>query len=98
MLMSRARCPKCKSPNVHLLENDVNIKKVKKRATINLNPFSLFTIFRIKEKKIKKKSKAKVAAALMTGGTSMLFTGGLKSNASREYHCNDCGKIFKRKR
>lgn len=33
----------------------------------------------------KKKSGAKIAAAVMTGGTSMVVTGGLKSNKTKRY-------------
>lgn len=94
--MAKLKCPSCKSANVQLIGTDVNIKKTKTSSSLNLNPLKPFTVFNHKEKKVKKKSKGKVAAAVLTGGTSLMF-GGTKDNKSREYHCTNCGKIFRGK-
>lgn len=93
-------CPRCKSSNVQLIDDHANIKstKVTTKVTTNLNPLHPLTIANVKTKtKVKKKkSGAKIAAAVMTGGTSMVVTGGLKSNKSKQYHCLDCGNVFKK--
>ncbi|QAR35232.1 hypothetical protein [Latilactobacillus curvatus] len=94
-------CPRCKSSNVQLIDNQANIKSTKTstKLTANLNPLHPLTIANVKTKtKVKKKtSSAKTAAAFMTAGTSMVVTGGLKSNKSKQYHCLDCGNVFKKK-
>ena len=93
-------CPRCKSSNVQLMNDHANIKstKTKTKVTANLNPLHPLTIANVKTttKVKKKKSGTKVAAALMSGGTSMMVTGGLKSNKSMQYHCLDCGNTFKK--
>lgn len=102
-------CPRCKSSNIQLIGEQVNVKSTKSkttsktRITPNLNPLHPLTIANTKTKyktttKVKKKkSGAKIAAAVMTGGTSMVVTGGLKSNKTKRYHCLDCGNVFKKK-
>lgn len=102
-------CPRCKSSNIQLIGEQVNVKSTKSkttsktRITPNLNPLHPLTIANAKTKyktttKVKKKkSGAKIAAAVMTGGTSMVVTGGLKSNKTKRYHCLDCGNVFKKK-
>ena len=93
-------CTRCKSSNVQLINDHANIKstKTKTRVTANLNPLRPFTIANVNTttKTKKKRSGTKVAAAIMTGGTSMMVTGGLKSNKSMQYHCLDCGNTFKK--
>ena len=94
--MARLKCPRCKSSKVQLIDNEANIKKTKKSSSLNLNPLKPFTVFNHKEKKVKKKSKGKIAMAIMTGGTSTMVTG-LADNKSKEFYCTECGKIFKSK-
>lgn len=88
--MVKLKCPKCKSAHVQLLDTDVNVKSVKTKVRVPLNPFG-----RIKEttKVKKKKSGGKMLLGLATGGTSFLVTG-TKDNRSREYHCMDCGNVW----
>ena len=90
------KCPSCKSSHIQLLDIEANIKKTKKSTSLNLNPLKPFTIFNHKEKKVKKNSSGKVAFGIATAGASVLFTG-TKSNKSKEFHCLNCGKVFKRK-
>jgi hypothetical protein len=71
---------------------DTNVKKVKRSSSRNINQLKPFTILNHKEKVVKKKSKSKIVAALMTGGTSLLITG-TKSNKGKELQYNDCGKM-----
>ena len=94
--MARLKCPSCKSANVQLLDTDTNVKKSKKSTSLNLNPLKPFTVFNHKEKKKKKTSGGKVALAMMTGGSSLLFTG-TKQNKGRELHCMNCGKTWRGK-
>lgn len=93
--MASLKCPKCKSNNIQLWSNDNNLK-TKKSTSLNLNPLKPFTVFNHKEKTVKKKSKGKMAAALMTGGASLLVTG-TKDNKGRELYCNNCGHLWKSK-
>jgi len=94
-------CPRCGSANVQLIATDANIKsvKTKTRVTADINPLHPLTVAKVKHHtKIKKRrSAAKTVTALATAGTSTLFTGGTRSNKSREYHCQDCGKSFYKK-
>ena len=64
--------------------------KEKTKTTINLNPLQPFTLFNHKTVKKEKTSAAKVGLGIMTGGTSLLFTG-TKKKKHNEYHCMDCG-------
>lgn len=89
-------CPRCKSANVQLIATDTNIKRTKKSTSININPLKPLTVFNHKEKKKKKRSKGKMAAAVLTGGGSLLFTG-TEDNKGREFHCQDCGRTWKSK-
>lgn len=90
-------CPKCHSANVQLIATDANIKKTKTHVTADLNPLHPLRIANVKQKKVKKHSAAKTTAAMMTMGVSTVVTGGTRSNKSREYHCQDCGKVFYKK-
>ncbi len=47
------RCPKCKSANIELVDDDV--KDVKKSTSVNVNPLKPFTVSIIKKKKRRKK-------------------------------------------
>lgn len=94
--MGKVVCPKCKSGNIEVWSSGNNIKKTKKSTSLNLNPLKPFTLFNHKEKEVKKKSKGKMAAALMTSGTSLLVTG-TKDNKGKELHCNNCGHLWKSK-
>lgn len=96
-MVRKIKCRKCKSTNTQLIGTDMNIKKTKKSTSVNLNPFKPLTVFNHKEKEKKKRSKGKIAAALLTGGTSLLVTGGTKDNRGREFSCLDCGSVFKSK-
>lgn len=84
------RCPKCKSTNIELLDDD--LKDIKRSTSINVNPLKPFTVFNHKEKEKKKKvrSKKKVAAAILTGGASLLVTGGTKTTVHKKFVCRDC--------
>ncbi|KST78017.1 hypothetical protein E34_1540 [Lactococcus lactis subsp. lactis] len=93
--MASLKCPKCKSGNIQLWSNNNNLK-TKKTTSLNLNPLKPFTVFNHKEKAVKKNSKGKVVAALITGGTSLLITG-TKDNKGKELHCNNCGNLWKSK-
>ncbi|MFW7418515.1 hypothetical protein [Vagococcus fluvialis] len=93
--MAKLKCPSCKSPKVQLLDSNTNIES-KKSTSLNLNPLKPFTVFNHKEKKKKKTSGGKVALGVMTGGTSLLFTG-TKQNKGSEWHCTNCGKVWKGK-
>lgn len=101
LFSSKITCPRCKSANVQLLDDQANVKSVKSKSRItpNLNPLHPLTIAnsKTKTKVTKKHSKAKTAAAIMTMGTSTIVTGGTRSNKSREYHCQDCSKTFYKK-
>ena len=94
-------CPRCHSADVQLVSTDANIKKVKTKTHVNanLNPLHPFRIANVKHetKVVKKRSSAKTAAALVTMGASTVVTGGTRSNKSREYHCQNCGKVFYKK-
>ena len=84
------RCPKCKSANIELVDDDV--KDVKKSTSVNVNPLKPFTVFNHKEKEKKKKvrSKKKVAMAVLTGGASLLVTGGTKTTVHKKFVCKNC--------
>ncbi|WP_338208262.1 hypothetical protein [Lactiplantibacillus paraxiangfangensis] len=94
-------CPRCHSANVQLVSDTANIKATKTKTHVNadLNPLHPFRIANVKKdtKAIKKHSKAKTTAAILTAGASTIVTGGTRSNKSHEYHCQDCGKIFYKK-
>ncbi len=90
-------CPKCHSANVQLVATDANIKKTKTHVDADLNPLHPLRIANIKQKNVKKYSAAKTTVAMMTMGVSTVVTGGTRSNKSREYHCQDCGKTFYKK-
>lgn len=93
---SGLHCPRCKSTNVQLIDTDANVKKVKKSTSINLNPLHPLTVVNHHEKVVKKHSKGKVIAGVMTGGASLLVTG-THDNKSREFHCQYCGNVWKQK-
>lgn len=93
--MAKLKCPSCKSPNVQLLDSNMN-EKVKKSTSLNLNPLKPFTVFNHKEKKKKKTSGGKVALGMATGGASLLLTG-TKQSKGRELHCMNCGNVWKAK-
>lgn len=84
------RCPKCTSANIELVDDDV--KDVKKSTSVNVNPLKPFTVFNHKEKEKKKKvrSKKKVAMAVLTGGASLLVTGGTKTTVHKKFVCKNC--------
>lgn len=87
--MGKLKCPKCKSTHIQLLANDLNMT-TKTKTSINLNPLKPFTVLNHKTEKKEKTSAAKVGLALMTGGTSLLFTG-TKKKAHNEYLCTEYG-------
>lgn len=93
--MAKLKCPSCKSSNVQLLESHTN-EKTKKSTSLNLNPLKPFTVFNHKEKKKKKVSGGKIALGMATGGASLLVTGA-KQNKGREFHCTNCGNVWKAK-
>ncbi len=93
--MAKLKCPRCKSPNVQLIGSNANIRKTKKSSSLNLNPFKPLTVFNHKEKQIKKKSTGKIAMGIATGGVSTLFTGS-KQSKGNEFHCVNCGTVFKK--
>lgn len=94
--MANIKCPKCKSHNISILSADANFKKITTKTTLNLNPLKPFTLFNHKQKVIEKKSGMKVLAAVLTGGTSLMFTGaGDKRNL--DIMCQDCGHRWKSK-
>lgn len=90
------RCPNCHSANVEILSNSANVKKVKKSTSINLNPLHPLTIVNHHEKEVKKHSAGKLAAGFLTGGVSLVATGS-HNEKSHEYHCFNCGNIWKAK-
>ncbi len=83
-------CPKCHSVNVKLIDNSPGGASVK----MDLNPLHPFTPFKVKKKQKKIHSKGKITAAILTGGTSLLVTGGTKKKVDTEWLCMDCGKKF----
>lgn len=89
-------CPKCKGSNITLLSDSANVKKVKNETSLNLNPVKPFTVFNHKQKVVEKKSGAKVTAAVLTGGMSLMFTG-TKDKRNLEVFCQDCGHRWKTK-
>ncbi|MCI1921758.1 MAG: hypothetical protein LKJ22_07500 [Liquorilactobacillus nagelii] len=90
-------CPHCKSANIQLLEDNANIKKIKRTSSVNINPLHPLTVFNHHEKKIKKHSVLKTTAAVSTFGVSTMLTGGTRSNGSRKYQCRNCGKVWQSK-
>lgn len=88
-------CPRCRSNNIQLVSTERNMKS-KTSTSININPLRPLTVFNHKEKKKKKVSKGKLAAGILTGGTSLFFTG-IKDNKKNEYHCMNCGKSFNKR-
>lgn len=82
-------CPECGGHNVDLYEDNKEV-----RTSANLNPLHPFTLVNHKEVEKKKLDGRKVAAAVATGGMSLLFTHGLKSKVKRQWYCKDCGCIF----
>jgi len=94
-------CPRCGSANIQLVSSDANVKsvKTKTRVTADINPLHPLTVAKVKHrtKVTKRHSPVKTTAALVTMGASTLVTGGTRSNKSREYHCQDCGKTFFKK-
>ncbi|MBE6051896.1 MAG: hypothetical protein E7214_14940 [Clostridium sp.] len=84
-------CPKCGSHEIQIISNEANMKS---STSLNLNPLKPFTIFNHKKKA--KVSKAKVGAALLTGGASLMFTG-IKNNKHLEVFCTQCGHRWKTK-
>ena len=83
------KCPKCKGHDIDLWSNVANYK-IHQKTSVNLNPLHPLTVFNTKEVKKEKKSAAKIGLGIMTGGTSLLFTG-TKNKAHNEYYCRDCG-------
>ena len=94
--MAKLKCPKCKATSVQLLSNTANVKSVKTKTTVNLNPFKPFTVFNHTEKVKKKKSAGKMLLGAATGGTA-LFVTGTKDNKGNQCHCLSCGNVFKTK-
>ncbi|OIM23960.1 hypothetical protein ATX60_03990 [Oenococcus oeni] len=86
-------CPHCGSANVQLWNDQANIKKIKQTSSLNVNPLHPLTVFKHNKKIVKKHSKTKIAAGLLTGGTSLLITG-THDNKSHEYHCQNCGHVW----
>lgn len=84
-------CPKCGSHNIQVISNDANMKS---STSLNLNPLKPFTVFNHKKKA--KVSKAKIGAAVLTGGASLMFTG-IKNNKHLEVFCTQCGHRWKTK-
>lgn len=87
-------CPHCKSANIQVLSDTANVKKTKCSSSINLNPMHPLTVLNHHEKKVKKHSKLKTAAAVSALGVSAMVTGGTRSNKSHKYQCRDCGKVW----
>lgn len=86
---SGLKCPKCKSHNIDLWSDSVNMKEFE-RTSLNLNPLHPLTPFKTKTVKKEKKSAAKIGLGVMTGGASLLVTGTTKKKHN-EYYCRDCG-------
>ncbi|MDD7280716.1 hypothetical protein [Floccifex sp.] len=90
-------CPECGSHNIELYEDNMEYVS-KTKTTLNLNPLHPFrlTNHKTQTKAVPKKkvNSAKVGAALMTGGMSLLVTGGVKSKAKKQWYCCNCGCIF----
>lgn len=93
---SGIHCPRCGSTNVQLINTDANVKKVKKSTSINLNPLHPLTMVNHHEKVVKKHSAGKIAAGVMTGGASLLITG-THDSKNREFHCQECGNVWRQK-
>lgn len=87
--MARISCPKCKGHNIDLWSDSANMKEFQ-RTGLNLNPLHPLTPFKTKTVKKEKKSVAKIGLGVMTGGTSLLFTG-VRKKKHNEYYCRDCG-------
>ena len=84
-------CRKCKGHNVQVLAGGINSKQ---QIVRNVNPLQPFTSAKIKQKK--KVSGGKVFAAVMTVGTSAIFTG-VRKEKQYELFCADCGYRWKSK-
>lgn len=87
------KCPECKSHNIELYEDNMEYKT---KTSLNLNPFHPFRLTNSKSVATQKKkvSGGKVAAAVLTGGASLLVTGGVKSKVNKQWYCKDCGCVF----
>ena len=91
--MAKLKCSSCKSPAIQILATDVNVKSVKTKVRVPLNPFSPIK----KTVKVKKKKSAgKMLLGFFTGGTSLWATG-IRDNKSNEYHCTNCGNVWRGK-
>lgn len=88
---SGVTCPKCGSHEIQVISNEANMKS---STSLNINPLKPFTVFNHKKKA--KVSKAKVGAAILTGGASLLVTG-IKNNKNLEVFCTSCGHRWKMK-
>lgn len=83
-------CPKCRGTNIQLWGTSANMTEFQ-RTGLNLNPLHPLTPFKTKTIRKEKKSGAKLALGLVTGGASLLVTG-TKNKKHNEYFCQDCGK------
>lgn len=81
-------CPNCKGHHIQVINNAPAGTKTK----LDLNPLHPFTLTKT-VKKEKRISGAKVGAAILTGGTSLLFTG-IHSKVGVQVMCTDCGYVW----
>lgn len=85
------RCPKCRSHKIQVIDNaPAGVK-----TSLNLNPLHPFTLTQTKRKN-KRLSGAKIGAAIMTCGTSLMFTG-VHSKVGVQVVCTQCGHVWEAK-
>lgn len=87
------RCPICGGTKIQVID----AAPAGIQTSRNINPFQPFTFVNVKKAR-KRVSGAKVAAALFTGGVSMLFTGGVHSKVGVEVFCSQCGHTWEVKK
>lgn len=84
-------CPKCGGHHIQVINNSPAGTK----TSLNLNPLHPFTPFNTKRKD-KRVSGAKVGAAILTGGASLLVTG-VHTKVGVQVMCTDCGSVWEQK-
>lgn len=86
------QCPRCGGHSVQIVDGT----PAGTQTSLNLNPLKPFTISNTKKKK-KRISGAKVAAAILTGGVSAVFTG-FRTKVGTQVMCMSCGAVWEEKK
>lgn len=84
-------CPKCGGHKIQV----INEAPAGAKTSLDLNPLHPFTLVKTKKKE-KRVSGAKLGAALLTGGASLLVTG-VHTKVGIQVLCTECGTVWEAK-